>query len=60
MVLDRMIASITRIQSPLESNFDLLLSSPNVWTVTHFQTICLLFLCLNFDLHSVDEIATHT
>jgi hypothetical protein len=27
---------------PPESNFGLLLSSPNILTVTHFQTICLL------------------
>jgi hypothetical protein len=39
-VLDWMVASITRIQSPLnfspESDFDLLLSSANMWFVTHF------------------------
>jgi hypothetical protein len=44
-----MIASITRIQSPLnfspKSNLGLLLSSPNIWTVTHFQMVCLLLLC---------------
>jgi hypothetical protein len=28
--------------------------------VTYFQMICLLFLCPDFDLHSVDEIATYT
>jgi hypothetical protein len=28
--------------------------------VTHFQTICLLFLSPNFDLHSGDEIAAYT
>jgi hypothetical protein len=33
----------------------LLLPSPNMWTVTHFQTNCLLFLCRDFDLHSGDE-----
>jgi hypothetical protein len=27
-------------QCPLESNFDLLLSFPNIWTVPHFQRIC--------------------
>jgi hypothetical protein len=52
-VLDKMVASITRIWSPLESNFDLLPSFPNIWTVTHFQTACLLF-------YSGDEIATCT
>jgi hypothetical protein len=45
---------------PLESNFDLLLSFPNIWTVTHFQTICLLFLYPDFDLHSGDGKATCT
>jgi hypothetical protein len=43
---------------PSESNFDLLLSSPNIWSVTHFQRICLIFLCPNFDLHSGDQTAT--
>jgi hypothetical protein len=32
------------------------LLSPNIWTVTHFQTICLLFLCPDFYPHSGDEI----
>jgi hypothetical protein len=59
-VLDRMVASITKIKFPLESNFDLLLSSPNIWTVTHFQTICLLCLYPNFDLHSGSQTATYT
>jgi hypothetical protein len=40
--------------------FWLLLLSPNIWTVTHFQMICLLFSCPDFDLHSGDETATHT
>jgi hypothetical protein len=41
-----------------ESNFDLLLSFPNILTVTHFQVMSLLFLCHNFDLHSGAETAT--
>jgi hypothetical protein len=43
-VLNWMVARITRIQSPLkfppETNFDLLLSFPNIWRVPHFQSIC--------------------
>jgi hypothetical protein len=35
---------------PPESGFHLL-SSPNVWTVPHFQTICYLSLCHDFALH---------
>jgi hypothetical protein len=45
---------------PPELNFYLLISSANIWTVTHFQIICLLFLCPDLDLHSGDEIATYT
>jgi hypothetical protein len=59
-VLDRMVASITKIQSTPESNFDLLQLFPNIWTVIHFQMICFLFLCHNFELHSGDEQATCT
>jgi hypothetical protein len=55
-VLHRMVASITRIQSPL----DFLPSSLNIWTVTHFQMICLLFLCPDFYLHSGDKKTTYT
>jgi hypothetical protein len=47
-------------QFPPESDFDLLLSLTNSWTVIHFQSICLLFLCLDFDLHSGDKTATCT
>jgi hypothetical protein len=49
-VLDQMVLSITTIQSLLnfllESNFHLLLLSPNIWTVTHlhFQMICLVLI----------------
>jgi hypothetical protein len=43
--------------SPSESDFDLLLLFPNILTVTHFETICLLLLYHNFDLHSGDETA---
>jgi hypothetical protein len=32
-----------------ESNFELLLSFPNIRTVAHFQTICLLFLCRDYN-----------
>jgi hypothetical protein len=62
--LDWMVTSITRT---------LLISSwIKFWFVTvvpkylngdafsNFQTICLLFLCPDFDLHSGDEIATYT
>jgi hypothetical protein len=38
---------------PPESNFGLLLSSPNIWTVTHFQMICLPFLCPDFLLNQI-------
>jgi hypothetical protein len=41
-----------------KSNFDLLLSFTNIWTMTHFQIIPLIFLCPNF-LHSGDETATY-
>jgi hypothetical protein len=40
---------------PPESNFDLLLSFPITWTVTHFQMICYLFLFPEFGLHSGPE-----
>jgi hypothetical protein len=61
-VLEGKVANITRIlsQFPPESNFDLLLLSPNIWTMTHFQMICLLFLCPYFELRSDAEIATFT
>jgi hypothetical protein len=55
-VLHQMVASITRIQSPL--NF-LLNQIPNMLTVTHFQVICLLFLCPDFGQHSGDKTATY-
>jgi hypothetical protein len=42
-----------------ESNFDLLLSFPNTWTVTHFQVICFLFLFPDFGLHSGPETPTY-
>jgi hypothetical protein len=41
-----------------ESNFNLLLSFQNFGTVSHFQMICLLFSCPNFDLYSSDETAS--
>jgi hypothetical protein len=43
-VLDRMVASVTRIQS-------------HILTVTRFLTNCLLFLCPDFDLHSSNNTA---
>jgi hypothetical protein len=36
-----MVASITRIQSPLEYNLDLLLSFPNICSEPYLQTVCL-------------------
>jgi hypothetical protein len=47
-------------QFPPESYFDLLLSFRNIWTVTHFQTICLLFLWPDFDFHPGYETSTYT
>jgi hypothetical protein len=38
------------------TNFDTLLSFPNISTVTQFQTICLLFLCPDFELHPVSRL----
>jgi hypothetical protein len=40
--------------------FDLLLLFQNISALTQFQSICLLFLCHDFDLHSGDETATYT
>jgi hypothetical protein len=45
---------------PPEPNFGLLLPFPNILTVTHFQMICLLFLCPDFGLHSGDEITAYS
>jgi hypothetical protein len=43
-----------------KSNFDLLLSLPNILTVTLFQTICFLFLWPDFVPHSCDETLTES
>jgi hypothetical protein len=45
---------------PPESNFDVLLSFLETWTVTQFQMICLLFLYPDFGLHSGNETPTFT
>jgi hypothetical protein len=45
---------------PPESNFDMLLSFPNIWNVSYFLMICLIFLCSSFTLHSGDKTETRT
>jgi hypothetical protein len=37
----------------------MLLSFPNIWTVTHFQIISLLFWCRDTDLRSGEETETY-
>jgi hypothetical protein len=58
-VMDWMIANITRIQSALNFPLNQILicyCRTQIFQPWHFQRICLLFICLDFDLHSVDEI----
>jgi hypothetical protein len=51
-VLDWMVANITEFGLLLLSSwiiFWFVIVIPNIWTVTHFKMICLLFLCPDFD-----------
>jgi hypothetical protein len=57
-----MVASITRVQSPLNFllNQALICYRPQISkSVPHFQNICYLSLCHDFDLHFGDETATY-
>jgi hypothetical protein len=50
-----MVARITVIKFPTELDFDMFSLVPNISTVTHFQTVCFLYLCSEIGQHSGDE-----
>jgi hypothetical protein len=61
-VLDRMVASIKKIQSPLNFLLNQILNCyyrSQVFALCNSLERCLLFLCHDFDLHSGDRSTTY-